>query len=392
MTNKRTYMKAWPLVFVCLNTSAVKIQLCPGYSTEDLMLELKSFFANNGVPKYICSDPGTQMVAAKKLVEVSKHTSQQQLKFDLEKVAQDTASKGIEWHIVPTESQWKNGRSERAIQSIKRTLKHLHSGKCLNFRELQVLLERASDAINSRPLGVRHNGGAEPNYAPVTPNLLLKCRRSQYYPGDMALYYEPHEEDALRLKEMEEAFDSWWRAWFADVFDSLIPAKRWKDEHPNLVEGDLCMMVSQQKFAKPTYKICKVSKVFKDEHGLVRTVKVLSRPRDIREPVLPYLSKQLVSQTVPVQRLVLVLPLAEQKLISTPPSCASGPAVPAPKTSDPAVSPPRVATGPADPTPNLVPADTPCSTAGEAAVTTNLVEITDEGVWPEIPSDNQFYW
>ena len=88
MTNKRSYMKCWPLLFICLNTSAVHIQLSAGYSTEDLILELKGFFAIRGVPKYMVSDPGSQMVAAKKLIEASKHTPQQQLKFDLKEASQ----------------------------------------------------------------------------------------------------------------------------------------------------------------------------------------------------------------------------------------------------------------------------------------------------------------
>ena len=73
------------------------------------------------------------------------------------------------------------------------------------------------------------------------------------------------------------------------------------------------MLKSDAKMLKPTYKLCKVCKVYPDEHGIVRTVRVLSRPRDVREPSLPYSPKQLVGQDVPIQRLVLILPLDQQK-------------------------------------------------------------------------------
>ena len=49
-----------------------------------------------------------------------------------------------------------------------------------------------------------------------------------------------------------------------------------------------------------------VKDVDHDAKGLVRTVRVLMRPRDKREKALPYKSKNMITLELPVQRLVMI--------------------------------------------------------------------------------------
>ena len=42
MTNKRSTLKVWVAIFVCLNTKAVSMELSPGYSTADFLLAYSS--------------------------------------------------------------------------------------------------------------------------------------------------------------------------------------------------------------------------------------------------------------------------------------------------------------------------------------------------------------
>ena len=49
---------------------------------------------------------------------------------------------------------------------------------------------------------------------------------------------------------------------------------------------------------KRRYVICRVGDVFPDQAGLVRTVEIWFRPRDSREPSLPYNNKNLVSEKI----------------------------------------------------------------------------------------------
>ena len=316
MTNKRAHMKAWPLVFVCMNTSALHTELAPGYSTEDFLLCWDGFTSIRGFPKFIYSDQGSQLVGARKLMNTSRKTEDMnQMNVDFDRVAAKTASNGVEWKMAPPESQWRDGRSEQAVKSLKKTLHHLHDGSILNFKEFEVLLQRAADLINARPLGIRATNGANPSFAPITPNLLLKCSRNPRMNFDTERFQKcVNEKSIVRLKAMDLALENWWYLWFRDVMDSLVPYKRWKKSQRNLEKGDICLLMYDKKVGSPKYRICRVSEIYPDAQGDVRTVRIQMRPRDQREDSLPYLAKDLVSQDVSVQRLVLILPVQDQRV------------------------------------------------------------------------------
>ena len=56
MTNKRSTLKVWVALFVCLNTKAVSMELSPGYSTADSLLAFFSHMSVHGIPLFVHSD------------------------------------------------------------------------------------------------------------------------------------------------------------------------------------------------------------------------------------------------------------------------------------------------------------------------------------------------
>jgi len=195
---------------------------------------------------------------------------------------------------------------------MKKSLIHLHSGGELNYAEFESVLARAADIINDRPLGVRVHGKAEGDLLPVTPNLLLRAKTATY-DQDINLSADEPSRLVKNQKRMEEVVGAWWNEWYSQVFSSLIPYKKWKDEKPNLSVGDVCLVKYDHKVGKADYRICKVQEVEIDNKGLVRTVTVGMRPRDSREKSLPYKSKKLKALRLAVQRLILICPAVEAK-------------------------------------------------------------------------------
>ena len=63
--------------------------------------------------------------------------------------------------------------------------------------------------------------------------------------------------------------------------------------------------------SKGKYLICRITETFPDPAGLVHTVQVQHRPVNSKEKSLPYKHKDLVSEVLPVQRLVLLCPEGE---------------------------------------------------------------------------------
>ena len=61
---KRTTGKAYGVLFNCLGTRAVHLDLAPDYSTEKFLMVLRRFVSLRGYPSKLHSDNGTQLVAA----------------------------------------------------------------------------------------------------------------------------------------------------------------------------------------------------------------------------------------------------------------------------------------------------------------------------------------
>ena len=157
---------------------------------------------------------------------------------------------------------------------------------------LRVSLPGPPISSMTEPLRVRVHGKADGDLLPVTPNLLLMAKTATS-DQDHNLSADEPSRLVKNQKRMEEVVGAWWNEWYSQVFSSLVPYKKWKDEKPNLKVGDVCLVKYDHKVGKADYRICKVQEVETDNKGLVRTVTVGMRPRDSREKSLPYKSKKL---------------------------------------------------------------------------------------------------
>ena len=95
MTNKRATMKVWVVLFLCLNTKGVSMELAPGYSTKDFLLAYMSHVSIRGSPLLVNSDRGSQLTAA------HKEVSEDPLRYNWDEIAASTSSQGTSWNFAP---------------------------------------------------------------------------------------------------------------------------------------------------------------------------------------------------------------------------------------------------------------------------------------------------
>ena len=62
-------MKVWGVVFCCMASRALHIDLVNSLSTESFLMAYQRFTAIRGHPTKVWSDPGTNFVGAKSLLE-----------------------------------------------------------------------------------------------------------------------------------------------------------------------------------------------------------------------------------------------------------------------------------------------------------------------------------
>ena len=191
LTFPKRHDKVFPLIIVCMNTSAIHTEVCRGYSTQDFLIAFEHFCSIRGQPNFCYTDAGTQLQRAKKeIAEEKGDITDEYPSVVWGEVQKKTAKSGIIWKIAPPGAQNRDGRSEAAVHALKKTLKHLYHSRDINVLEFITLLSKAANCINDRPLAITDTMGGEPGITPITPNLLLHNQRTESAVEDFGKYQD----------------------------------------------------------------------------------------------------------------------------------------------------------------------------------------------------------
>ena len=145
---------------------------------------------------------------------------------------------------------------------------------------------------------------------PLTPNMLITGRSGSGPPKDLVEVQNTQQSRSF-IDELEQA---WWYQYKVQYFHSLLPTRKWLDKKRNMMVGDVVLIEYSSKSAPGTYRLGRVKNVEIDEDNLVRTCTVSYK---LIKPVTDK-NKNSVQDVVPkdvrvpVQRLVLILPVEEQ--------------------------------------------------------------------------------
>ena len=268
MVNKRARMKVWVVIFICLNTKAVSMELAPGYSTNDFMLAYSSYVSQRGEPGFVHSDRGSQLVSAQKLLKDDLPN------FDWNTIASSSALKGTTWRFTPAGAQWRNGATESFVKKFKKSVLHLYKNAELNYAELYCAVKRIANILNNRPVSVQRTkpfSEDEDFLSPLTPNMLITGRNNSSPPSNIETIDEdPH----VRKSFIDDLEASWWYQFKNQCFHSLLPTRKWIEAKRNLAPGDVVLVQYASKTVPGTYRLGRVLSVEIDNDSLVRTCTV----------------------------------------------------------------------------------------------------------------------
>ena len=256
---KRVTRETYGVMFTCMTTTAIHIESTDDYSTDSFLLALRRFMSLRGTPVYIQSDPGTQVKAAGKEVEL----------WRCEGVKELAAKKKIEWKIIPTAAQHCNGLAERMIGITKKVLCGMLKESVLTKGELDTLFAEVVQMVNSRPLMLKAKEDPD-SMGPITPNHLLHGRATADVPE---VQFSHQVNLTRRLRFIQEVKDQFWKKWIVQVFPHLVPCYKWRKEQRNMQPGDVVLIKDESRISN-TYKLGKVAEVMKGEDGKVRKARV----------------------------------------------------------------------------------------------------------------------
>ena len=254
--------KHYGVIFTCLNTRAVHLEMAVDCSTMDLLQVLRRFFSIRGYPKLMLSDNGSQMIgAARELREMVQG-------FNKEQLSDLCAERGIEWKFTTPASPHQNGCTEALVKTCKGALKRAIGEQTLTPLELYTCLLEVANLVNQRPIGRVPTDPDDGTY--LCPNDVLLGRATSRVPqGPFQVTRNPRR----RVEFVQSIVDSFWKRWSRDVFPSLVPRKKWRVERRNLQVGDV-VTVADQNAVRGKWTMGTIVDVFPGSDGRVRNVNV----------------------------------------------------------------------------------------------------------------------
>ncbi len=269
--NKTT--KHYGVIFTCLNTRAVHLELAVDCSTMDFLQVLRRFFAVRGYPKCMISDNGTQLVGA--VTELRKWIKG----LDAKTLREFSAEKGIEWKFITPGAPHQNGCAEALVKSVKIALKKAIGESLLTPFELYTCLLEVANLVNQRPIGRVPNDPDDGAY--ICPNDMLLGRATSQVPQGP---FRDTKDPRKRVEFVQKIVDTFWRRWTRDVFPSLFPRKKWNITTRNVKVNDV-VMVADDNAVRGKWTIGRVTKVYPGNDGKTRNVKLITSGKEYSRPI-----------------------------------------------------------------------------------------------------------
>lgn len=298
-TNKRSRGKAYGLVFNCLASRAVYVDISTDYSTEGFLMVMRRFISLRGFPRVIFSDRGSQLVVAdKELKAVIRGLDENQLR-------QFGAEQGLEWKFTAADAPWQNGCSEALVKSVKKAIKGVIGEQVLMFSELQTVCFEAANLVNERPIGVHPTEPGDDVY--LSPNHLMLGRSSARVPSGP---FKQTSDPRLRFEFVQKLIDMFWKRWNRDYFPSLLIRQKWHVEKRNVKVGDV-VLIQDSNAVRGQWKMGRVTQAFPGDDERVRKVEVQYKCFPPDDKSKEYKGNSYTTIQRPVQRLVVILPVEE---------------------------------------------------------------------------------
>ncbi|XP_068245412.1 uncharacterized protein [Palaemon carinicauda] len=198
---KRTTGKAYGVIFNCIVTRAVYIDVVDGYDTYSFLNCFRRFTVVHGYPDTVHSDLGSQ------LVSVSKELKSDINNWNIHEITVFGAKEGLKWKFNRSaDAAWQNGVSEALIKSVKRSLSMLIGTTNLTFSDLQTTFFEIANLMNERPVGLKPGMDVKLGTY-LCPNDLLLGRANNKVPSDS---WSISGDTKKRLNFIQNVVDTFW--------------------------------------------------------------------------------------------------------------------------------------------------------------------------------------
>ncbi|XP_042607435.1 uncharacterized protein LOC109111620 [Cyprinus carpio] len=265
--------KRWGIIFKCMTTRAVHIDLLTSMDSDSFLMALRRFIARRGKPFEILSDQGTNFKGGERELWDAYTALQPELQAQLE-------SQQIKFTFNPPNAPHFGGCWEREIRSLKTALQVTLGAQTVTEEVLRTVLIEIEGILNAKPLGYTSSDIADPD--PVTPNILLMGRRDASLP--QVTYQDSELLSRRRWRHSQLLADHFWRQFICNYLPSLQTRQKWMSETDNLRIGETVMIVDPQ-LPRALRPVGRIVQVFPGKDNRVRSAEIKVKDRTYLRPV-----------------------------------------------------------------------------------------------------------
>ena len=294
----RKEFKRYGLLFTCLSSRAIHIEMLEDLTTDAFLNGLRCFIAIRGAVRQIRSDQGTNFVGAKNELERGLK------ELDSERLSTYLAGKQCDFLMNVPEASHRGGVWERQIRTVRSVMSSVlaeATGR-LDDTSLRTFFYEAMSIVNSRPLTTNLINDPK-SVEPLTPNHLLTMKSSVPLPPP-GNFVKEDLYTRKRWRMVQYLAEQFWSRWRQEYLSNIRLRQQWHTPRRNMQVGDV-VIVKENNTPRNEWNLARIIEANEDDVGLVRKVKV-----QLGQSNLGKKGERLTQPSVlerPVQKLVVLV-------------------------------------------------------------------------------------
>ena len=260
--NKRKSIKIWLTIFCCSTTSTVSIKIMDDYSTPAFLMSFTRFSCDNGYPKNLYVDQGSQIIKGCADTKINFRDLQSRLHIDV----------NVNFEVCPVGGHNFNGKVERKIREVKASINKSLSNQKLSVIQWETISSEIANSVNDLPLALHGVVADFETMDLITPNRLKLGRNNDRSPaGPFTL--------AKRFSKIietnQQINDAWFDQWLINHVPKIVHQPKWFVQDRDMMVGDIVLFLRKESVLSSTYHYGMVKELFPGRDLKIRKVKVV---------------------------------------------------------------------------------------------------------------------
>ena len=270
----RGLAKRYGVIFTCLTTRAIHIDIAHSLDTPSFINALRRFVARRGQVEVIRSDNGTNFTGAESELKALIQ------KWNKASVSSAMVQNNIDWIFNPPRVSHFGGVWERQIRTIRKTMNALLRQQTTDDEGLLTLMCEVEAIVNSRPI-IRASD--DPNdLEALTPNHLLLLKGNPGLPPGVSSPEDNY--SRRRWRQVQYLANIFWKRWSTEYLPLLQERQKWLMPRCKIKVGDEVLVVDER-LPRCSWLLGRVLEVMPDRNGFVRRVRVKTKSSELQRPV-----------------------------------------------------------------------------------------------------------